>query len=107
MFSSTIEARVVGGLVIKQAALRTLAICSGLSAVGCGVHEVVATFALFDWFGLSRNTDGDGFAEEEVSGFKDLFHFVSRVVMEYNRHGVGFTGRVFQGAARPQRAFNY
>ena len=76
MFSSAVEAGVVGGLVIEQAALCALAICRGLSAVGRGVCEEMATVALFDWFGLPRNVDGNGFAKEEVSGFKDLFHLV-------------------------------
>jgi hypothetical protein len=54
--------------------------------------------ALFDQFGLSQNADGDGLAEEEVSRLQDLLYFVPRVVVYHNRHGVGFVGRVFQGA---------
>ena len=74
-------------------------VCGRLAAVCRGMCEKVASLALFDQFGFPRDVDGDGFAKEEVSGFKDLFHLVPGVVMDHNRHGVGLSGRIFQGTA--------
>jgi hypothetical protein len=67
VFASAVEAGVIGGLVIEKPTLRTLTIGRGLAAVGRGMCEVVATLALLDRFGLSRDADGDGFSEEEVT----------------------------------------
>jgi len=61
----------------------------------------MASLTLFNQFGLSRDADGDSFAEEEVPGFKDLFHFVSRVVVDYDQHGIGLLRGVLQGTMRP------
>ena len=44
----------------------------------------MASLALLNQFGLSRDADGDGFAKEEVLGFKDLFHFVPRVIVDHD-----------------------
>lgn len=87
--------------MVGESAFGTFAVAGRLVAFLRGMHDEVAPFALFDWFGLSWDAEGDLLSEKEVAGLYDLFDLVTSIVVYHDQHGVGLSCRVFDCSAGP------
>jgi hypothetical protein len=99
MFPLAVKARVVRGLMVKQATFGTLVVVGRFIAPFSGVCKEMAMLALLNGFRLIWDTHRHLFSKEKVLGFDDLLDFVSQVVMYYDQHGVHLTFGVLNGTA--------